>query len=74
MLGGQGVLCIASACCACIAGDASEWPGRRDSDHLLRMDAEPSMTTAIEAVQDGQSISQAARDHGVPTTTLYNRA
>ena len=31
------------------------------------------MTAAIKAVQEGQSISQAARDHGVPKTTLYDR-
>ena len=30
------------------------------------------MTTAIETVQEGQWISQAARDHGVPKTTLYD--
>jgi transposase-like protein len=31
------------------------------------------MTAAIKAVQEGQSISQAARDHGVPKTMLYDR-
>ena len=34
---------------------------------------EESMTTAIKAVQEGRSISQAARDHGIPKTTLYDR-
>ena len=30
------------------------------------------MTAANKAVQEGQSISQAARDHRVPKTTLYD--
>ena len=34
---------------------------------------EESMKAALEAVKEGQSISQAARDHGVPKTTLYDR-
>ena len=34
---------------------------------------EESIKAALEAVKEGQSISQAARDHGVPKTTLYNR-
>ena len=34
---------------------------------------EESMTTAIKAVQEGRSLSQAARDHGVPNTTLYDQ-
>ena len=32
-----------------------------------------SMKAAIHAVEEGQSISNAARDHGVPKTTLYDR-
>ena len=31
------------------------------------------MKATLEAVKEGQSISQAARDHGVPKTTLYDR-
>ena len=31
------------------------------------------MKTAIKAVEEGQSISQAACDHGIPNTTLYDR-
>ena len=31
------------------------------------------MTAALEAVKKGQSISQAACDHGVPKTTMYDR-
>ena len=32
-----------------------------------------SMKAAIQAVKEGQSVSKAARDHGVPKTTLYDR-
>ena len=31
---------------------------------------EESMTAALKAVEEGQSISQAARDHGIPKTTM----
>ena len=34
---------------------------------------EESRKAALEAVKEGQSISQAAHDHGVPKTTLYDR-
>ena len=34
---------------------------------------EDSMKAAIQTVEDGQSVSKAARDHGVPKTTLYDR-
>lgn len=32
-----------------------------------------SMTAALEAVKKGESISQAARKHRVPKTTLYDQ-
>ena len=32
-----------------------------------------SMCAAIKSVKDGSSVSQAARAHGVPYTTLYDR-
>ena len=35
--------------------------------------SDESMTAALEAVKKGESISQAAREHGVPKTTLYDR-
>ena len=34
---------------------------------------EESVSNAVKAVQEGQSISEGARDHGVPKTTLYDR-
>ena len=35
--------------------------------------SEESMLVAIEAVKNGTAILQAAREHGVPRTTLYDR-
>ena len=32
-----------------------------------------SMEATIKAVEEGESISRAARDHGVPKTTLHDR-
>ena len=32
-----------------------------------------SMKAAIQAVEEGQSVSIAARDHGVPKTSLHDR-
>ena len=32
-----------------------------------------SMCAAIQSVEDGSSVSQAARAHGVPYTTIYDR-
>lgn len=34
---------------------------------------EQAMVDAMQAVQDGSTISRAAREHGVPKTSLYNR-
>ena len=34
---------------------------------------EDSMTAALEAVKDGQGVTDAARSHGVPKSTLYDR-
>ena len=31
-----------------------------------------SIKAAIQAVEEGQSVSKAARDHGIPKTTLYD--
>ena len=31
------------------------------------------MEAAVRAVQEGETVSRAARDHGVPKTTLFNR-
>ena len=30
------------------------------------------METAIKAVEEGETVSQAAHDHGIPRTTLFN--
>ena len=32
-----------------------------------------NMTAALKAVEDGENLSRAARDHGIPKTTLYDR-
>ena len=34
---------------------------------------EESMQAALKAVEDGQTVSQAARDRGIPKTTLIDR-
>ena len=34
---------------------------------------EDSMQAALKAVKEGESISKAARDHGIPKTTLFDR-
>ncbi len=47
-------------------------PGRRGSEKRKTW-ANEQMEGALEAVAKGQSVSKAARDHGVPKTTLLDR-
>ena len=41
--------------------------------HTRKAWDEGSMVAAIKAVQEGCTVSKAARDHDVPKTTLYDR-